>query len=163
MHVSRSHTRFWARNPNTGSARTAGTESSKIQRHHWVQTNNNNNLSTSAFFSNLRRPRAPERSVGTNARPAAQTRCYKQHAPHAEHIEVVVHRKLLCTSQVLLSLPVGTPGNTMYIACSSCVPAVRLRLHFGERLWWKIKRGDSQSLILKVLGSKLKSARRNVM
>lgn len=88
MHVSRSHMRFWARNPNTSNGRTVSTESSEIQRHHWVKTNNSNNLSTSAFFSNLLHPKAPRRSVGINARPAAQTRCYKQHAPHAERIEV---------------------------------------------------------------------------
>lgn len=34
-------------------------------------------------------------------------------------------QKLLCTSQVLLSLPVGTPGNSMYIACSSCAHVER--------------------------------------
>lgn len=77
--------RFWARNPNTSNGRTVSAESSEIQRHRWVKTNNNNNLSTSAFFSNLLHPKAPTAST---AGPAAQTRCYKQRAPHAERIEV---------------------------------------------------------------------------
>lgn len=34
-------------------------------------------------------------------------------------------QKLLCTSQVLLTLPVGTPGNSMYIACSNCARVER--------------------------------------
>lgn len=67
-------------------------------------------------------------------------------------------QKLLCTSHVLLSLPVGTPGNSMYIACSSCARAERTAASLrGERLQWKIKRG----ILLEIPGSNLKSAGRS--
>lgn len=88
MHVSRSHMRFWARNPNTSNGRTVSAESSEIQRHRWVKQITIIICLHLHFSVICCTPKHQSAASASTAGPAAQTRCYKQRAPHAERIEV---------------------------------------------------------------------------
>lgn len=141
MHVSRSHMRFWARNPNTSNGRTVSAESSEIQRHRWVKTNNNNNLSTSAFFSNLLHPKAPKRSVGINGRAGGANSLLQTTRTACGAHRSVVHRNSFALHRSSSVYQWGLPATPCILHAPAACVRSGLRLYFGERLWWKIKRG----------------------
>lgn len=150
---ARSHMWLWARclKSYTGNV---GQSARSPHKFSGFTNNNKDNLLKNAFFSNVLQPKPPKSCVyiNTNSRPAAR------HAPHAEH------REGSCTETPLhfTGPPQFTSGGVPATTCILHAPAVCSASPGGTCLL-ENQETVPRSFILKILGSKLKSAARNVM